>query len=184
MESVEIKEKVRPFLGRFEGYLKGMPNNWYVRDPAIWEHYNSDVEKISQITENSDYNKFIIKAVLDGSEYYVDGNTLKFKLSGLIEDLKAYYFNDESRQENSAGIHISQNQSQTQGVHIQILLDMQSLIEKKMQNFPKESKERTFLENMKESLSSMKDVSDLFNTTVTTAKMIGLTVEELYKIFS
>lgn len=184
----EMKEKVRPFLGRFEGYLQNVPSLNFLRDSALWEQYNHDVITVSHISGNDEYKSFCIEAKPDAGDYYVDGKTLRVKLGALIGDLKARYFSDENTDKNTPGIFFqnsnNQSQNQMQEMHIQILLDMQSLVEKKIQNFPKESRERTFLEKVKGSLSGVKDVSDLLTKTVSTAKAIGLSVEELVKIFS
>lgn len=185
---MEIKNQVRPLLGRLEGYLKNPPLgiSGDIYESTVWEQYNRSIQELNNVT-GEDFDGFLLhpKLSLYGQhEQIVSSETFKFSLSGLIEELKAHYFNDELKSDNNTGIHISQSQSQTQEMHIQILLDMQSLIDQKMQKFPNACKERTFLEQAKGTLSGVKDVSDLLTKTISIAKSVGISVAELYQIFS
>jgi hypothetical protein len=188
MELIEIKNKVRPLLGRLEGYLKNPPLgiSGDIYESTVWEQYNRSIQELNNVT-GEDFDGFLLhpKSSLYGQhEQVVSSETFKFSLSGLIEELKAHYFIDELKPDNNTGIHISQSQSQTQEMHIQILLDMQSLIDKKMQKFPNECKERTFLEKVKGTLSGIKNISDLMLHVLSVGKSVGLSAEELYNIFS
>ena len=79
---------------------------------------------------------------------------------------------------------INQHQSQNQTTHVQILLDFQSKIDEKIKEHADGSKEKTFLEKIKGALSKVGNVTELFTLILRTGKDMGLTLNDIFKLFS
>ena len=79
---------------------------------------------------------------------------------------------------------INQHKSKNQTTHVQILLDLQSKIDEKIKNYTEGSKEKTFLDKVKSVLSRVGSVTDLFTLILKTGKEIGLTLDDIFKMFS
>jgi ribosomal protein L11 len=60
---------------------------------------------------------------------------------------------------------------------------MSDLIHEKLGKVQEGSKEKTFLEKVKASLSSVKNVSQLVSLIITTAQQLGITIEQLIALF-
>ena len=107
------------------------------------------------------------------------------KLSGLISRLHGEYFSNEqppfSEMPNTV---ITQNQMQSQNIFVQVLLEFQSKIDEKLNEYKEDSKEKSFLEKLKSSLSSTSNIFDLLKLTLKIGTEIGLTMNQIIKLFS
>ena len=182
------KEKIRPLYSEFLGYLSQAPtgqNPYQGSDtPSSWNHYNSAVELLSKISEEN-FSRFKINLSTDGSEGYVLFTTYRQKLSGLIGTLHSKYFQNEPFPlGGSPSTIITQSQQQLQSFHVQILLDIQSKIDGNLNNYEEGSKEKGFLKKVKDSLSSISNVTELLTLILNTAKEFGLTISDISKLFT
>ena len=183
-----MKEKIRPIYSELQGYLSSAPNSssdYFWDDAAFWNRYNSAVDELSKITEE-DFSRFKVIAETipwnRETRRRINIKTYRSNLSGLISRLHGQYFSDEIHPfSGTPSTIISQSQTQTQ--HIQILLEIQSRLDEKLPGYKVGSKERTFIEKLKTSLASVKEVGSLVTLILKTAKEFGLSIEEVLKIF-
>jgi len=185
------KEDIRPIYKEFQGYLSQAPGEDQIRliyDDNLWNQVNQAIDELNSIS-GEDYNRFkmAIKQIRHGREGtrdVVDVGTYRAKLGGLVSRLHGQYFSDEPAPfSGMPSTVISQSQQQSQTVHIQMLLDFQSKIDAQLQKIEPGDKRRTFLEKVKEALSSVKDYAGLIALWITTARECGLTLEELLELF-
>lgn len=190
-----MKDKIRPFYSELQGYLREAPPaaDTYSYDTIIIENLNKLIDQISLISEK-DYARFKVRIVPESpaNEYDSMGSSASFQiqeyrsnLAGLIANLHGHFFSKEpppfSGMPNTI---INANQTQSQSVDITLLLAMQSRIEEQLTKFPEGSKERTFLQKLKGALPIIKDATQLISQLFTLAKTAGLSVDDLFKIFS
>ena len=103
-------------------------------------------------------------------------------MNGFINTLHALYFSEEPQPVGgSPTTVISQTQYQVQS--IQMLLEFQSKIDKALQAVEEGSPQKKFLEKVKGSLSTIKNVTELFSLVLRLAKDFGLGLDDLASIF-
>lgn len=186
------KETIKPIYSELQGYLTQAPDNEpkiYIYDKDFWEHYNRTLKELNSLT-GKDYDKFKLRPItnLHGGDR-ITNTAYRQKLGGLIALLHAEYFLDEiapfSGMPNTV-IHQNQiqNQDQSQSMQVKLALEMSDLIHEKLSKAKDGSKEKTFLEKIKGSLSSVKNASQLITLLITTANQLGLSIDDLRKLFS
>ena len=182
------KGKIRPIYSFFQGCLSQAPdNNKYpiIQSSSVWKLVNEKIDELNAVS-GEDYGGF--KLVPQRSDRYrgefVATDTYRTTLGGLISELHGKYFPKEMPPfSGMPQTIISQSQQQNQVVHIQMLLEVNSKIEQKLSEFPEGTKERTFLQKVKGSLSSIKDTVGLIALLINMAKECGLSIDELKSIF-
>ena len=80
-------------------------------------------------------------------------------------------------------INLSQSQQQTAQAQIVMLLDFQNLINDKLKVADTEEG-KSFLEDVKSKLISVKNVGELIQLLILTASTYKITIEQLNKLFS
>ena len=101
--------------------------------------------------------------------------------------LHAKYFSDESAPFSGSPTTVisqSQQQDQSQNVYIQFVLDLQSCIDKNIDQYDEGTKEKSFLENLKSKLSTVNNITQLFSLILEIAKNFGLNPEEISKLLN
>lgn len=188
-----MKEKVRPIYSELQGYLSQAPEATSGReriydDTSLVNQLNSSIQELEQLTQK-DYSRY--KERVQSTPWnrsvrqYFDLLSYRSKLGGLISRLYGEYFSDELAPfSGMPSTIINQHQSQNQTTHVQILLDFQSKIDEKIKDYAEGSKEKTFLEKIKGALSRVGNITELFNLILRTGKDIGLTIDDVFKIFS
>ncbi len=184
---MDMKEKIRPVYLELRGYLSQIPEPAQVSDamydPAVWEQYNTTIVELNTISSKN-YDRFKIVPEQGHSSEFLRILTYRQKLGGLISRLHGDFFSDEPLPFGGMPTTvISQNQQQAQSQQIQMLLEIQSKIDEKIPILPESSKEKTFLRKVKESLTSVGNVTQLIALLLKTAKDLGLTVEQIYSLF-
>ncbi|MFH1971299.1 MAG: hypothetical protein ABIJ05_02860 [Patescibacteria group bacterium] len=183
-----MKNKVRPFYEELMGYLSQAPSlkeSSFLRDESLAPQLHSCIDQLNQIT-GQDFSRFKVTVHPDGDDSYVQNTEYRSKINGLIMNLHAQFFNDEPTPFSgspSTVVHQNQSQSQTAQAQIIMLLEFQNLIHDKL-NTTKDEKEKGFLENIKSKLAGIKNVVELIQLLVSTAKAFGLTIDQLLHIFS
>lgn len=180
-------DKVKPIYSELQGYLSQAPAGdkvAYLRDPSLWQQYNGTIDELNTVSGN-DYNKFKITNILnDGGEPYILNSDYRSKLNGLIMRLYGEFFETETSPfSGSPSTVVTQHQSQTQTTQIAMIMDFQSVIDKKLYGSDLEEKEKTFLEKIKASLPSVKTFAELMNLVITIAKSLNISIDQIAKIF-
>lgn len=182
----EIKEKVRPIYSELQGYLSQAPKDEKraIYSESAWVMVNNSIEELNQKTSN-DYGKFKISPLHGQLGLFVRIEEYRAKLGGLISRLHGEYFFDEPPPfSGMPSTVITQHQIQNQATYVQILLDIQSKIDEKLQEYKEESKEKTFLEKIKNSLSRVGNIVELIGLILRTGEELGLTIKQILKMFS
>jgi hypothetical protein len=181
------KEGLRPLYEELKGYLSQAPKSTdpfdSMYDASIWNQYNETVKLISKIT-GEDYERFCIVPITDEPLTCVRIDTYRQKLNGLISRLKAEYSLDKPQPVKVPNTVITLTQQQNQSIHIQIVLEIQSKIDEHISHYQEGSKERNFLNKLKESLSSVSNISQLISHILKIAKDMGLDIADIARFFN
>ncbi len=185
---MELNE-LKPIYKELQGYLSQTPfpkdPNDFTSEKSVWEQYNQTIEFLSNTT-GANFSRFKVEP--EGDEYPTLNITgYRQKLGGLISYLHAKYFNEEREPFSgtpSTVITQHQQQNQSQTIYIQLLLDMQSKIDKNIEKYDEGSKEKSFLKTLKEQLSTVTNATKLFALILKLADKFGLNPEEILKLLS
>lgn len=183
----ELSIKVRPLYAELQGYLSQAPTvaqllNIY--DRGLWQQLQEVISQLSTITD-TEYGRFMVEVHPSTTDWgdYIKNTEYRSKLNGLIMNLHATFFAEENAP-FGGGPSTVVTQSQTNNTQIQIVMEVQSLIDKQLYgNQELEQIEKTFLEKMKESLPAIKSTAELITTLVTTANSLGLDLTHIAKAF-
>lgn len=187
---MDKSDKIKPIYQGLQGILSQTPlpekmSGFY--EKSVWEHYNQTVDELNNVTGN-DYNKFKVEPKYNeggGGDGWVSMLEYRSKLNDLIMRLHAEYFSEtQTPFSGSPGMIVSQSQQQGQTTQITMILEIQSLVDKKLLTAELNEKERTFLEKVKSALPTIKSVAELINIILTIAKSTGVGVDGLAKIFN
>lgn len=183
-----MKEKIRPIYTELQGYLSQAPKkeSGHIFESELWEQVNGAIDELNEISK-SDYSKFKLQSKSiswnRNMRVVVDASDFRLKLNGLINRIYGKYFSDENPPFSGIpGTNIQMSQNQHQSMQIQILLEIQSVIDRKL-NEVTDPKEKSFLEKIKSSLSSIKNVSELIKLILTTGSSMGLTIDQILNLF-
>lgn len=183
-----MKEKVRPIYAELKARLAQAPSpgSGSFSDKEVWDGYNKIIQELNEVSQG-DYSRFSVistpnKNYRDGLVSVLDYRT---KLNSLIARLHVEYLPDEPEPFGSLPTTlINQSQSQSQLMHVQILLDIQGKIDEKIGKYKTGTKERTFLEKIKGSLSGVNNIIELLNMIFKIGKDAGLTLEQITSLLS
>jgi len=179
------KEKIRPIYSELQGYLSQAPKpeDVYIDDLSLWNQYNETIDELNEIS-GKDYNRFQTKEedITKGDGYRsLKVSIYRNKLGGLIARLYGEYFSNEPAPFSGMPNTVI-NQTQQQSQNFQVLFEMRSKIDEKIPEFKEGTKEKSFLDKIKSSLSSIKNTTELFTLILKTGKDSGLTVEQILNI--
>ena len=186
----EKKRELKAKYSELRGYLaqapeiKGGVTKFFVE--SVWIQYNAAVNSLNEIS-GKDYSDFCIEPTCSAtsSRLCMDITAYKSKLSGLISKLREEYFPDEPNPlDGVPSTVMTQNQQQSQSVHIQMIRDIQSKIDEKIDKYEDGTKGKGFLQKLKNSLSTILNVNQLIQTILKLAKDSGLNYDEASKIFT
>ncbi len=185
-----MKEHIRPMYSELQGYLKQAPDEktdlWGEAAQDVGRQVSNTIDELNSVTgENYDQFKSLAKPYLRNGDYIPNLTMAVYRqrLAGLIARLHGKYFPDEPAPFSGMPNTII-NQTQNQSIQIELILDFQEMINEKIQSTQPESKERKYLEKIKNSLSTVKSFTDAINLSVSTAKTFGLGTDDLLRLFS
>lgn len=182
---------IRPIYTELQGYLSQAPTIEkvpYIYDKPLWEQLNKAIDELNE-KSGGDFSKFKIadfkQQKHEPYSQYIPTTDYRTKLNGLIMRLYGQYFNEE--QSPFGGFPstvVQQNQSQSQTTQITMILEFQSLIDRKIYGTGLKPEEKSFLEKVKASLPTVKSSIELMNMCLSLAKSFGITLEQMTKLFS
>lgn len=181
---MDDKKKIRPVYSELQGYLNQAPNigehgNSTTRDQTLWTQLNSTIDELGEVSE-ADFSKFKVTGIKQGQGYlYINVSEYRTKLGGLITRLHGTYFSDEQAPfygMPSTTITVSNQQEQSQ--HQTMVLELQSLIDKKLVGLP-DGNEKSFLSSLKQGLGTVKDFASLMVLISTLGQKYGVGIEQL-----
>jgi len=184
----ENLEKIRPIYYELQGFLKQAPSTdrFETDDQTLWETLHSTIDELNSVT-GIDYSKYKVNiepSIYGQHKLEMKVSDYRNKLSGLIMRLYGeYFFKDSTPFENGPNMVVNQTNQQT--VQISMVLEIQSLIDKQLNNNSDlKSEEKNFLEKIKSSLVNIKSVSDLINLILVTGTSLGLSLAQVAQLFN
>lgn len=184
------KEKIRPIYSELQGYLAQAPKHegTNISDLSLKSQYNETIDELNEIS-NKDYNRFQIKEedliIYNEEDKDIKVLIYRSKLGGLIARLYGEYFSDEPAPfSGMPNTIINQTQQQNQSFQTQMLFEIQSKIDEKIPEFEEGTKEKSFLEKINGSISSVNNITELFALILKTGKSLGLTIEQILSILN
>jgi len=180
------KSLLKPLYQELQGYLSQTPLPKdladFTSEKSVWEQYNQTVDILSDTT-NEDFARF--KVTPEGDEYpSLNITGYRQKVGGFISFLHAKYFSDEQAPFSGGPktvITQQQQQDQSQNVYLQILLDLQSKIDKNLDKYEEGTKEKGFLKTLKEQLSTATNAFNLISLILKLANEFGLNPADILK---
>jgi hypothetical protein len=180
------KEEIKPIYRELKGLLSQVSDcsESSIDSPDdILRYYHSVIDELNQKSDK-DYSRFRVIIQRNNFRQYIKTIDYKTKLAGLIARLQAEYFPEEPENfSQSPNTIINQQQNQFQSTTI-MLLDFQSKIDEKIHKLEEGSKERTFLEKIKESLKTTTNITGLIINIFRIAKELGFSAEKISEIFT
>lgn len=181
------KGEIKAIYSELRGYLAQAPeikDMDDIDDESVWEQYNRTVDSLSKVS-NEDYSHFRIepKSYDSTGRSYVNLVTYRQKLGGLISRLHGEYFEGEPNPlDGVPSTVITQSQQQVQIA--QMIIDITDIIHEKIDKYEEGSNKKSFLQKLKDSLSSISNVKQLLQTIFKLAKEYGLNMNEAFEIFT
>ena len=182
---------IRPIYTELQGYLSQAPTidkMMYLYDKPLWEQLNTTIDELNE-KSGEDFSKFKITDIKQQKRepyaQHVPTTDYRSKLNGLIMRLYGKYFSEE--QSPFGGFPstvVQQNQSQSQTMQITMILEFQSLIDRKIYGTELKPEEKSFLEKVKSSLPTVKSSIELMNMCLSLAKSLGLSIDQVLKLFT
>jgi len=182
-----MKEEIRRIYAELKGYSsqEQTPDQTMITEATVWDQYNDVIDELNQVTSSENYLRYrIVPGDISGFGKGINSFSLKMKAAGLVGRLHAEYFPDEPDPlASSPDTVISQSQEQAQSFQFQLVLEFQSTLDQKIPQHKEGTKERTFLDKLKGSLASVRDTAGLLKLILQTGKEIGLSFEDILRIF-
>lgn len=180
------KEEIKIVYEELQGYLSQIPLHEIqscIIDSASWDQINQSIDELNQLS-GKNYDRFKILPTEGTSESFVRTITFRQKIGGLISRLHAEFFSDESKPfSGGPSTIISQNQNVQQEVKIEIINEIKDKIIEKIGKYSEGSKERTFLEKLKDNIKGVSNINGLILLVLKLANSVGLTVDKIRQIF-
>lgn len=172
-----------------------------INDQSTWGGFNTTLDELTRMTNDPHYATLKISPNHLNSRSFVLVSNLSTKVYQAVSYLyetqrhtglrEAY---SPQRPQSSGGGSISQTvhqaqenaQSQVTEVNVEFNQTLTYIIEVIVEakaNYPEGSKERTFLDKLKEGISTAKTTADLIKMIMTLAIQLGITTEVLSEIF-
>jgi hypothetical protein len=181
-------QEIRPIYEELQGLMSSVPAGPIVRDESFWIHFHGLIEELEKVT-GKDYKRYQVVVDRRYGEPLMMATDYRSKVNALIMRLHGEYFVDETHPFSGSPTTVvnqssKQEQSQNQSVNISMILDFQSSIDKTLYGNPNlDDMQKSFLEKIKQSLSSVKSFVELINLIVVTAKAVGLNLEIALNLF-
>lgn len=178
------KEMIRPIYSELQGCLAQAPSaekGSIINNEEFWEHHNNIIEELNSKT-GENYDKYQLAPMRGYDSGFITVAIYRQKLGGLIARLHGEYFKDEQVPFAEMPSTVI-NQNQSQSVQIEFILEVNNLLNDKLYAAKEGSKEKTFLERVRGSLSKVKSVSQLIPLIIKTANEMGLSINELGNLF-
>ncbi len=155
--------------------------SWFDGDRFV-RHANQVIERGSaicpEITNMQSYN--LTTERLNDGRVIVQTTQAKQKLLSLIGRIEGEYSIEDYM--TNTGHTFIQNQTQSQSQILNLTLEMQAKILAEIPKHAEGTKERTFLEKLKETLPLVKNTTDILSSTLKIGSELGLDPATMHKI--
>jgi hypothetical protein len=172
-----------------------------IHDKSSWDGFNSTLDELAELTKDNHYLSLKIQPIHMGTIHYILTSNFSSKVyqavNYLFETQKQTNLREDcapQRPKASDGgsisqtVHQAQDNAQSQITEVSIefnqtLTYMTEVIVEAKVKYPEGSKERTFLDKLKDGISTAKTTADLIKMIMTLAIQLGITTEVLGEIF-
>jgi len=187
----DISEKVLPIYNELQGYLSQAPkkDSGSIYEESIWKQFNQTIEELNSVTD-SNYDKFKVEVKIsnlyNSQRQYIDLDSYRTKLAGLISRLYGEYFSEEQMPFSvtpNTIINTSQTQVQSQQQQQSMIVDIAMMIAEKKNSYEPQTPERDFLDKFGETLKTAKDIKEIITTLIHIATTTGVGLAFLKQIF-
>lgn len=172
-----------------------------IHDQSIWSGFNTILDELTTLTNDPYYatlkispnrlnsRSFVLISNLSTKVYQATSYLFETQKNAELMDVQAPQrprVNDGSSV--SQTVHQAQDNAQSQVTNVNIefnqtLTYMTEVIVEARAKYPEGSKERTFLDKLKDGISTAKSTADLIKMVMTLAVQLGITTEVLGEIF-
>jgi len=140
------------------------------------------VEEIEQLTSGS-YSRFVITSHKRDYGEFIHFDTYRTKVAGLIGRLHAEHFSDSPYPfSGGPSTVITTSQQVSQDIKIS-MRQIQEKVEEKLKDPSLVEGEKSFLDELKKTLDSVTDTTELLNKIFILATRFGISLESLSNIF-
>ena len=150
------------------------------------EVVNASIKELIELTGDSEFEKF--KLIPLGEDYGPHGIIMAIDyrqmIGGLVGRIHAIYFSDKDEPfATSPSTIITQEQRQEQTTNISIALEIQGKIDGLLPKVKESTPEHTFLQKMREKLTTLKGGIDVLRLALDVGITCGLTIQQIKAIF-
>lgn len=185
MDEEKLKQ-IRIIYEQILGLLHGLNSSGikgYIYDGTSLQ-YKKTVEDLAELTQQ-DLKHFLPDQVQGENQIVYDANEIINQANGLAAWVKATYLPERSQHyiqtfSPTTSVNVSQDVNVTQVV----TLDIFEILTTKEKEFNEGSKERTFIEKLKNGLKGVQSTAAILALIAKTANDCGLLTSDLHKIFS
>jgi hypothetical protein len=176
--TVAMSELIKAYYEELKGMREAIPVAGWFDDDGISEKYHQTLNKLSKVISNFEINEYKVQPRhLAQRGMIIDTNQYKTNINSIIGHLKGRF--DFDNNQSASGHTFIQNQS----VSIELVLNLQEKIINLEREYEEGTPEKTFLQKLKKSLSSIKDATDVVGTVLSEAQKAGVTLEKLTSMF-
>jgi hypothetical protein len=179
----DLRIKIKPLYEELKGMRDAIPTGTSVYDNGISTKYHQTLAAVSELIgdlQTDDYKLSLDHAIYpgmkEGSRVLLD--QYRINLNAIIGNLKGRF--DFDSNQNHTGHTFIQNQS----VSIELVLNLQEKIINLEKKYDEGTPEKTFLQKLKGSLSSIKDATDIIKIVLVEAQKAGITLDKLASMFA
>ena len=177
---VETNPEIIGVYEELKGILESVPDQSWFDDEGFTNQVNHIIDRAAAICpEIEDIAVYkIIRDHLNDGRQIVHAIQTKSKLAALTGRIRGTYKLEVSPQ--NSGHTFIQNQSQSQS--LSVALEWQERINAEIPKHAQGSQERTFLEKLKESLPTIKSVTDIISSALKIGADLGLDPATIHKV--
>lgn len=179
-----IQKLIRPIYSELKGILSQAPNvdkYLYSQEKALWERFNSLLNKLSVLTKDESYKEFILEPNMVNRFPNLSAAVYRGKVSGLISRLYGTFFTQELEPFSgspSTVVTQTSNQTVTTQLYVQLGIDLKSALDK-----TENINEKSFIGVLTEKIGEVKNYIDFLLLVIGTAAQFGITLDRIGTLF-
>ncbi len=174
---------VRSRYSELRAYLEQAPADRAIPGWSLAKNLANAIGDLSAATDENYYRFAVEEQRTDYGEPFVDGSEYRSKLAGLVARLEQEYGLGGAKQDNPSSVTVNLSQTLSQLTQVTLSVELQSLIDRKLGEYPEGSNEHGFLQRVKASVGTVKDIAGVLGAVGRAAHEAGLKPEDIARIF-
>ena len=182
----ESREQLRVSYEELKSMISGTPqpgpNSIAIRGVTV-EHFQEILVNMNTAAESEgvSFDRFRLFSP-DEKAYSVPIADFRIKLMAVIGFTNRKFFPKDKPFSGSPGTIINMSQTAVQQVHQELIVHLTEQTTLRSQEFEKGSSEREFLDQLKDSLKTIKSATDLVESILNIGQKVGLAIPAILKI--